>query len=253
MKTLVIALGLLLASVAQAAGFLDGPQSTFVAPPTDPQFAKVKMLVANDNAASGTTTFVDQSSFARTITRGGTAVYSNAQAPVGMSTSVLLAGGNFLSAASSADFAYGSADWTIEFYIYLNATSGSPNLFDQRTGGADGANQAVVYVNGTPAPIYYLAGDKITGTTITTGGWHHYALCRVSGSTREFWDGTQMGSTYTDANSYVTAPFFLGISGDGGSNPTNAYYAGLRVTAGNSGGGRYSTTFTPGTLPWPNQ
>lgn len=215
---------------------------------TDPFFANVKLLAGNDNAANGTTTFLDQSGVGRTITRGGTAVYSNAQAAPGMSTSILLTGGNFISCASNADFGYGTGDWTIEFYIYLNTTTGSPNFFDQRTGGADGNVQPVVYVNGTPAPVYYLAGDKIVGTTITTGAWHHYALTRTSTSTKEFWDGVQMGSTYSDSGNYVTSPFFLGISGDGGSNPVNAYYAGIRVTKGT---GRYTGSFTPPSLPLP--
>lgn len=215
---------------------------------TDPFFSNVKLLAGNDNAVNGTTTFLDQSSIGRTITRGATAVYSNAQAAPGMSTSILLTGGNFISCANSVDFGYGAGDWTIEFYIYLNATSGSPNLFDQRTGGADGNVQPVVYINATPAPVYYLAGDKITGTIITTGGWHHYALTRTSTSTKEFWDGVQMGATYTDSGTYVTSPFFLGISGDGGSNPVNAYYAGIRVTKGT---GRYTGSFTPPSLPLP--
>lgn len=228
---------------------VQGPAKFGSAAASDPNFANVQLLAGNNSAANGTTTFLDQSTFARTITRGATAVYSNAQAPSGLSSSILLAGGNFISVASNAAFGYGTGDWTVEFYIYLNATSGFPNLFDQRTSGADGSVQPVVYVSATPAPTYYLGGDLITGTTIGTGSWHHFALSRVSGSTRMFWDGVQMGSTFTDAGTYVTSPFFLGISGDGGSNPVNAYYAGIRIRKGT--GGNYSTTFTPPSLPLP--
>ena len=56
----------------------------------DPYFANVVLLAGNESGADGTTTFLDQSSYARTLTAVGNAQWDTAQAPTGQTSSILL-------------------------------------------------------------------------------------------------------------------------------------------------------------------
>ena len=90
---------------------------------------------------------------------------------------------------------------------------------------------------------YTNFADQITGGTLTTGQWYYVALCRASGSTRLFVNGTQSGSTYTDANSYLASTLTVGSDGTSPGSYLNGYIDDLRVTKY----ARYTTTFTPPT------
>lgn len=209
----------------------------------DPYWANVVLLAGNDNAADASTTFVDQSASAKTITAVGNAQYDTAQAPTGMTSSVLFDGiGDALTLASSADFGHGTGDLTIEWMQKLSASEGGGGkYFITSAGGA-----LYLYRDDVGQFRFYIAGaNRIAGGTTDTSSWHHYALARVSGSTRLFKDGVQVGVTYTDANSY--AAMALSIS-NAAAYTVYGWMSNIRIT---KGVGRYSATFTPPTLPLP--
>jgi hypothetical protein len=84
----------------------------------DPFFASVVLLAVNDNAADGTTTFIDQSASAKTLTTVGNAQYDTAQAAPGMTSSGLFDGtGDALTALDSDDWSFGSGDFTVEAFV----------------------------------------------------------------------------------------------------------------------------------------
>jgi hypothetical protein len=57
--------------------------------------------------------------------------------------------------------------------------------------------------------------------------------------------GTQVGSTYTDANSYLACALRIGYFNDGSTtNSFNGYMDDLRITRY----ARYTTTYTPPTV-----
>jgi hypothetical protein len=142
---------------------------------------------------------------------------------------------------------FGSGDFTIEFWLYLNST-GTQVIFDGRRTGAADVAPMIYYLSGLK---YYTAGnDRITGGTLSTGQWYHIAVCRSGTSTKMFIDGTQTGSTYTDTNSYVQQSQRPTIGAEGvtiGNSPLNAYIDDLRI----SKYARYTTTFTPPTTAFP--
>ena len=157
--------------------------------------------------------------------------------------------GTYIKIPSTPNLALGSGDWTIECWAYYASIGGAGNgtLYEQR----DGTNTAVplIYLSGSTLIYYATGAARITGGTMSTGQWYHIAVCKASGSTRMFVNGTQVGSTYADTTTYVQTPVFLGSDYNGTSNLLNGYIDDMRVTKGYA---RYTTNFTPPTAAFPN-
>ena len=146
------------------------------------------------------------------------------------------------------NFTFGTGNFTIEFWCYLNATSAV--LYDGRPLNTNGVYPAI-YVTGGSLRYYVSTADRITsGSTLSTGIWYHIAVSRSSTSTKMFIDGTQTGSTYTDSNNYLGStnrPVF-GISAfDLSASALNGYLSDVRITNGIA---RYTANFTPPTIPF---
>lgn len=128
-------------------------------------------------------------------------------------------------------FAFGSDDFTVEFFVRLNSTAATTVFMDWR-----GVSPApVLYKLSGSAPVKFYDGtaDRITGTTnLTTGVWYHIALTRSSGSTRLYVDGVQEGSTYTDTNVYNSGTNRPLIGGDAGSANLDGWMEELRIIQG---------------------
>lgn len=223
--------------------------ATIFTPPTQPlqPIAGTGLLTCKDP------NIVDDSANNFTITRNGDVSVQKfgpfpGVAPSTPYFSAFLDGtGDYLTAPTNAAFGYGTGDLTIEFWLYLN-TTGLQTAFSNLSSGS--STNPHIYINTTIR--YYTAGaDRITGATLSAGQWIHVALCRSSGSTRLFINGTQSGSTYTDSNNYGTsAPLGIGTYWDAGtpvtSNTLNGYISNVRVVKGQA---LYTTSFTPSTVP----
>jgi hypothetical protein len=120
----------------------------------------------------------------------------------------------------------------------------SATLFDNRTGTT--SLHPVVYYTGSIFSLYVAGAAAITGPSAVANQWYHVAVSRVSASTKMFINGTQVGSTYADTNSYATSGT-VGIgAGLSGGNIVTGYISNLRVIKGT---GLYTSTFTPSTTP----
>ena len=143
-------------------------------------------------------------------------------------------------------YAFGSGDFTIEFWVYINSTTGTQLIYDCRSSGGFEIAPTLYLASG--AITYYANGtDRISGGSLSISTWYHVALVKSSGSTKLYLNGTQTGSTYTDANTYVNTanrPFIGGNANSVGNNSLNGYIDDLRITKGYA---RYTTTFTPPT------
>jgi hypothetical protein len=140
-------------------------------------------------------------------------------------------------------YAFGTGAFTIEFWLYLNATQTSI-MYDSRPNLANGA-YPTIYVDSNSIRYYTNTSIVITGATLSNSTWYHIALCRSGTSTKLFVDGTQSGSTYTDSTVYLNAaqrPIFGTDGYSINTNNLNGYIDDLRVTKGVA---RYTTTFTP--------
>jgi hypothetical protein len=158
--------------------------------------------------------------------------------------------GDYLSVSSSAvnqSTAFGTGNFTVEFWFNATSNSGTQQLFDTRPAGTTSTAQyiALTYLSGSLN--YYTAGaaPAIAGGTVTPGVWNHVALTRSGTSTRLFINGTQAGSTFTDSQNYLGSVNRPILATDG-NTPNTANFTGsisdLRITKGVA---RYTANFTP--------
>jgi hypothetical protein len=108
----------------------------------------------------------------------------------------------YLTVVSNAAFGYGTGDFTIEFWLYLNTTALQTIVSNLLT--VSGL-QPYMYYSGTNL-VYWTAGvARITGSALSTNVWYHVAVTKASSNTKLFVNGTQSGSTYADSNDYGTS------------------------------------------------
>jgi hypothetical protein len=185
----------------------------------------------------------------------GGAQISTTQSKFGGSSIAFDGSGDYLRFQNgpNLNFAFGTGDFTIELWIYMNAAA-NQTLFD--IFDANSAGRILYQI--TSSRTVQLAGAGGANRTTTTGTvplttWSHVALCKASNVTRIFIDGVQANTNYTDTNTYTctTGVVVFGINGsDLATNPLNAYIDDLRITRGIA---RYTANFTPPTAALPLQ
>lgn len=223
---------------------------------SDSNFASVVLLAGNENGANASTTFADRSSYARTITRSGDGQWSTAQAPTGLTSSILLDGtGDDVKAADAASLEPGSSDFTLEFFVRFASTTGDQTLLSKKAGAANYAPFSLYKANGTAltwfsssnGTSWNIASAASIGT-VAAGTWYHVALVRNGTAFTPYLDGVAGSGTVTSSASLLdnTGTFNIGSSGDG--EYANGNIAAVRYTVGVA---RYTTNFTPPTLPFP--
>lgn len=181
------------------------------------------------------------------VTLAGNTARSAIQSKFGGYSAEFDGEGDLASVASSSDFAFGTGDFTIEFFV-RQAVAGTAFLLDCRPNSSSNGAYITLYVDASGVYLYVSSAVRITGPAVSAGAWHHIALSRSSGSTRLFVDGTQAGATYADATSYISSPVNIGASGNLAS-VLNGYIDDLRITKGVA---RYTANFTPPTEAFPD-
>lgn len=208
----------------------------------------ISLLFGNDNAADGVTSFDDQSDNNLTLTTYGNTQYDNAQAPTGMSTSVLFDGNDFVKLPNDSVLIL-DGDFTIEFWLKLN--SGNADTYGVGYNLSVANMQCRVNESGTAGRMSMYNG---TSTIVTTGvshgtGWNHFAYSRSGSSLKYFLNGTQVGTTQTHAGTFDFRQCAIGAGINGTSysgGGLNGWMGPLRITKGVS---LYSDTFSVPSLP----
>ena len=221
-------------------------------------------------------TIIDNSTNNFTITNNNTATVSSAVVPFTTSRSVfklkknnanpvapysVLFNGSsqYLSVANNAAFDFGAGDFTIEGWVNLNSTS-SQNLIGKwwtggqqwvlqfRQNGQDSiTNQHWRFYanNGSSAASDFT---EVSTTSVVSSTWYHIALTRSGSSYKFFRNGTQIGSTYTNAAVITTTtdPLTIGQFNNTGVDYFNGYFSNVRILKGTA---LYTSNFTPPTSP----
>lgn len=207
----------------------------------DPYFSSVSLLLHMNGVDNGTS-FPDNSVNNYTVTPNGGAITSTAQFKFG-TASYLGGSGRYLTVSTdNTAFAFGTGDFTIEFWIRPTAFSTQQNLIVF----SNIANSAIIVAtNGTCS--YQLGNiNRLTSTAISTNTWSHIAISRASGISRMFLNGSLMG-TYTDTTNFLSTGTLWQIGGAG--SPLIGNLDDLRVT---KGVGRYVNPFTAPIAQFPD-
>jgi len=210
----------------------------------DDRYNKVSLLLHCEGADTSTT-ITDNAPTVKTVVCGGNAQISTARSKWGSSSVLFDGAGDYLTATDHADFAFGTGDFTIEFWMYL--TGGGDYLYDSRPNGTNSGAYPTIYVNNGPLKLAFMntATERITGTTtLTTSVWHHVAVSRTGTSTRMFLNGVQEGATYTDSTNYINGTARPIIFGNG-FNTTSSMPGNIDDVRVTKGFCRYTATFTP--------
>ena len=216
----------------------------------DPFFSSDTILLQADNFANASqnNTFLDSSQNNFTVTRNGNATqgaFNPVATPNGYWANNFDGTGDYLTVTGSSNLAFGTGDFTIEFFVNFTSIATSQNIYDARPAATNGAYPVIYFFN-TPAKIAYYVNtaDRIlSNNALVASQWYHVAISRVSSVTRMFINGALQTQTYSDTTNYLngTTRPIIAASADLIS-PVLGYVSNLRVLKGT---GLYTTSFTP--------
>ena len=154
--------------------------------------------------------------------------------------------GDYLDSPSIENVQFGTGDFTIEGWLYINSLAAAQVLFEFRA--VNGASYGQVYITTGGVLRFYLPTDYGTSNTFTTSTWTHFAIARSAGTLKMFIGGAEgFSGSYTSAMDATR--FRIGADTAGGSG-FNGYIDDLRITKGVA---RYTAAFTPPTAAFPNE
>lgn len=203
-------------------------------------------LLLHCDGADASTTFTDSSPSAHTVTANGNAQIDTAQSKFGGASGLFDGTDDYLNLDGSSDFAFGTGDFTVDFWVRLNALSSTRTLYDSRPLTTNGDYLEIAIDNLGSFYITDNSAIKIQGTTIAnTGVWYHIAVTRSGTSMKLFVNGVQEGSTYTSSINYLVGTNRPTI-GTAGTVVTvqevDGWFDEIRVSKGIA---RWTSNFTP--------
>jgi len=148
--------------------------------------------------------------------------------------------GDYLNIPYSQSFNFGTGDFTVEGWIYLNSLASSYYVMagTYTTGTTD--EWLIQISNGNTIRFLTSVGTSFYSATITTSTWYHIAAVRNGSTITLYVNGTSVGS-YTNSNSIgsVSKVLYIGVQNIS-TWPMNGYIDDLRITKF----ARYTSNFT---------
>lgn len=200
----------------------------------DPYWADVVLLLHGDGT-DGSTTIIDSSSFAQTVTITGTSAISTAESKFGGS-SLKGAASSYYEVVLGSDGVF-AGDFTIEMWVQQGANN---VVFTSGTGIY--LYNALFFYTGANSP------SMAAGNTSTSSTWAHFAISRTAGVLKTFKEGLEQASiSYSTTMDFSTMRF--GYFQPNGNLYYQHYLDDIRVT---KNVGRYTTDFAPPTAAFPD-
>lgn len=220
----------------------------------DTYWSSVSLLLHGDGT-NGSTTFTDNATTPKTITRVGAPTISTAQSKFGGASMIFNGTSDALSIAHHTELNLYSGDFTIEAWVYCTSFSTSRTVLqkDQTYGSTFPSYALRVYTNGS---VGFLVGtgnsagyaqEPVTAAgLVALNTWSHIACTRSGTTLRIFIDGVlSQTATQTGSPTDGGKPLIVGRYPAGGGS-ADGWWAGhideLRITKGVA---RYTATFTP--------
>jgi hypothetical protein len=218
-------------------------------------------LLMHFSGSNGSTTFTDNSPSPKTITANNGVSISTAQSKFGGTSGLFDGTDDYLNTPSSADFDFGTGDFTVEFWFNPSSLGGNAALVGTRTDDTSTTIRWCILAT-TDAGINVLACD-IWSTSdarialfyhqsqIPTGQWTHCALVRYGTSFKLYQNGVQSTSGATTSAPVANSSTVVNIGSFISSAVLkfNGYMDELRITKGVA---RYTGSFTPQTSAFPD-
>ncbi len=208
-------------------------------------------LLLHLNGSNGSTTFTDNSPSPKTVTASGTAQISTARSKFGGASAYFVGSTDNLIVNSSSDFAFGTGNFTVEFWANWTAWTGNQRFILMGQSGA--SNIEIGRSSGSDA-IYFYIMDSLLGTYTWNPGtniWRHIALVRTGTSTNQvtlYIDGVNVVSA-TSAASITANNIIVGGLNWASSYNMQGYIDELRITKGVA---RYTSSFVTQSIEFPN-
>jgi hypothetical protein len=182
---------------------------------------------------NATTGFADVSSKNRNPGVYGNVAISTAQSKYYGSSAYFDGSGDYIDTNISNDFAFGTGDWTFEYWIYQ--TTLGTRLIESSTNSDNmdtGPSGAISYWNGSSNVVS-------ANGVLTINNWFHIALVRYNGTATVYVNGVSVLTQSSTPNTTTPRKYWIG-----GLNQTTfqGYMNDLRFYKGIA---KYTGTFTP--------
>lgn len=208
-----------------------------------------QLMLHMDGSDEGTT-FTDDSGNGRNGTANGNVNTETDYKKFGTASAEFDGSGDYITVADNNAWAFGSSDFTIDWWFYGPAMTGSGTIWYQRTNSnnyirlrhyTDGDFQ--LYAKGGGSDLVVIS---TTGTSDISTGWHHFALVRSGNNWYGFIDGVK-DVTVSDSSSLpnYSGSVYIGYENTVG-NYTKGYIDEFRV----SSFARWTDNFTPPASPY---
>ena len=150
--------------------------------------------------------------------------------------------GDYLNTTSSSNLAFGTGDFTVDFWIYATSLPASDNnILNQNL--ANGTPQFYIDSSGKLQYRNAFVGAILTSnTTFKAGQWYYCVIARSSGTSRMFINGALDTSGADTTNWSNTAGWYVSNN----SGPFTGYMAGSRLIKGTA---LYTQNFAPPITP----
>ena len=225
--------------------------TTGVVLPSDDEFNRVSFLSHFDGANNGVNNaFDDGSTSNHTITANGNVTqgsFGPFARPDGewsvdfKNTSALAL------PASSTDFDFGTANFTIECYMRYLGGSSDDSYIISFGGGSGNAGHFGINIYQGNWRVGAFNNDLAGGTAPTDGDWHHIAVVYVSNVFKLYVDGSVVSTSGSNGPFNTTTGAVIGgYWDDSDSNNFNGLISNLRVVKGTA---VYTSNFTAPTAP----
>jgi hypothetical protein len=155
--------------------------------------------------------------------------------------------GDWLFVPNDLEQQLSTGEFTIESWVYLSATGAAQGIIGKGTS----TTGWLLSVNSTNKVVFSYGSSTITSTGSLSGStWYHVAVVREGTGTNQtkiYINGVNDGTGTVTTNFTQTNGMYIGASRTG-TTPLTGYLEDVRITKGIA---RYTSTFTPPTLPLP--
>jgi hypothetical protein len=207
------------------------------------------LFLMHADGANASTTFTDDTLSYRTqkgIQAFGNAQVDTAQSKFGGAAALFDGSGDRLIANSIPDL---PSDLTIEFWYRHNTFGGQAHFVDARLAADGSVNKPTLFrTTSNTLDLFYSGNVVISGAwTPSSGVWYHISLVRSSGIVRIYVDGTQLGSNWSNSQTWTSSNYSIGDYIGGGFG-INGHIDDFRISIT----ARYTANFTAPTAPFQN-